>query len=104
MIKLHNVSKAFDSSKLNFKDFPNIINRSTYHAVSNLNFECRPGRVFALLGANGAGKTTTLRMIATMLKPTAGKIEVCGFDTVNDGEKVRSKIGFLTGSTGLYDR
>lgn len=40
-------------------------------AVSGISFECKPGRIFSLLGANGAGKTTTLRMIATMLKPTS---------------------------------
>lgn len=51
------------------------------------------------------GKTTTLRMIATMLKPTDGSINVCGFDTVKEDSKVRANIGILFGGeTGLYDR
>jgi len=76
----------------------------TIMAVSDVAFSCQPGRVFTLLGPNGAGKTTTLRMLATMLKPTSGSIKIAGFDTVKEPEKVRSKIGFLTGSTALYER
>ena len=55
-------------------------------------------------GSNGAGKTTTLRMISTMLKPTEGSIKVAGHDVVKSPQKVRQSIGFLTGSTGLYQR
>jgi sodium transport system ATP-binding protein len=73
-------------------------------AVADVSFTCQPGRVFTLLGPNGAGKTTTLRILATMLKPTSGTAEIAGFDTVKQPEKVRGKIGFLTGSTALYDR
>lgn len=73
-------------------------------AVDDVSFTCHPGRVFGLLGPNGAGKTTALRMIATMLKPTGGRITVQGFDAASDPQKVRSNIGFLTGNTGLYDR
>jgi sodium transport system ATP-binding protein len=73
-------------------------------AVSDVGFTCKPGRVFTLLGPNGAGKTTTLRMLATMLKPTSGTIKIAGFDAVKEPAKVRGKIGFLTGSTALYER
>lgn len=73
-------------------------------AVDNVSFVCRPGRVFSLLGPNGAGKTTMLRMIATMLRPTTGRITVAGCDTVHRQEGVRGRIGFLTGTTGLYAR
>lgn len=76
----------------------------TVMAVSDVSFTCNPGRVFTLLGPNGAGKTTTLRMLATMLKPSSGTALVAGYDTVKEPQKVRSKIGFLTGSTALYER
>ncbi len=77
---------------------------SSIEAVRGVSFTCTPGRIFALLGPNGAGKTTTLRLIATMLKPSSGKITVGGFDTVDSPLEVRRRIGFMTGSTGLYDR
>ena len=73
-------------------------------AVDDISFECQTGRIYGLLGPNGAGKTTTLRMIATMLKPTSGNIEVAGFDTVKGSQNVRKNIGFMTGQTALYDR
>ncbi len=77
---------------------------SEVHAVDGVSFRCRPGRVFTLLGPNGAGKTTILRLVATLLKPTGGRIEVAGFDTVRSAAEVRARIGFLTGTTKLYDR
>ena len=73
-------------------------------AVKGISFTCKPGRVFSLLGPNGAGKTTVLRMIATILSPTGGSIKVAGLDTQKKGRAVRKKLGFLTGSTGLYER
>ncbi|MCL4154283.1 UNVERIFIED_CONTAM: hypothetical protein GTU68_002732 [Idotea baltica] len=73
-------------------------------AVKGITFTCHPGRIYSLLGPNGAGKTTTLRMIATILKPTAGQIMVNGHNVVNAPTAVRANIGFLTGSTKLYER
>lgn len=73
-------------------------------AVDEISFRCEPGRIFSLLGPNGAGKTTTLRMIATILAPTSGSITVAGHHVDKNPEQVRANIGFLTGSTGLYQR
>lgn len=73
-------------------------------AVNDLNFSVRPGEVFGLLGANGAGKTTTLRMLCTVLKPTAGFATVAGYDVVTQPGKVRRSLGFLSANTGVYDR
>ncbi|UCH85595.1 MAG: ATP-binding cassette domain-containing protein [Candidatus Latescibacterota bacterium] len=73
-------------------------------AVAGVSFTCQPGRIFSLLGPNGAGKTTTLRMIATLLKPTSGSIKVAGYDAVKSPREVQRRLGFLTGSTKLYDR
>ena len=73
-------------------------------AVDGLSFSCHVGEIFGLLGPNGAGKTTTLRMLATILTPTAGSAILAGYDTKTDAEKVREQIGFLATETGLYDR
>ena len=102
MIQLQNVSKQYTLSKQQQKELQT--NAASVYAVNNVSFTCTPGRVFSLLGANGAGKTTTLRMIATILKPTNGCIIVGGENVLENPEKVRQKIGFLTGSTNLYDR
>jgi sodium transport system ATP-binding protein len=102
MIQVQNISKQYNLSKQQQKELQT--NAASINAVNNVSFTCTPGSVFSLLGANGAGKTTTLRMIATILKPTQGDIMVGGESVIGNAEKVRSKIGFLTGSTNLYDR
>ncbi|MBX9627373.1 MAG: ATP-binding cassette domain-containing protein [Gemmataceae bacterium] len=73
-------------------------------AVDALRFTVRPGEVFGLLGPNGAGKTTTLRMLCTVLKPSAGTATVAGFDVVEEPSEVRRHVGFLSANTGVYDR
>ncbi len=78
--------------------------RGAVRAVSDVTFACRPGRVFGLLGPNGAGKTTTLRILSTVLAPTAGRVRVAGADVAADPAAVRRRIGFLSGATGLYER
>jgi sodium transport system ATP-binding protein len=102
MISVEKLSKRFKLSRRQKQEMGSTGN--TIMAVSDVSFTCQPGRVFTLLGPNGAGKTTTLRILATMLKPTSGTIKIAGFDTIKEPEKVRSKIGFLTGSTALYER
>jgi sodium transport system ATP-binding protein len=104
MIEVEHLSKRFKLSREQKKELGKKDKGNTIMAVADVNFTCRPGRVFTLLGPNGAGKTTTLRILATMLKPTSGTSRVAGFDTVKEPEKVRGKIGFLTGSTALYQR
>ncbi len=78
--------------------------RGWVSAVTDVSFECRPGAIFGLLGPNGAGKTTTLRILSTVLKPTGGRALVAGYDVVHDPEKVRQSIGYMSASTGIYDR
>lgn len=102
MIQVENVSKTFSVNRKLKKELG--INNDSLNAVNQVSFECKPGRIFSLLGPNGAGKTTILRMIATIFKPSAGSIRVAGFDTQTDDRNVRKNIGFITGSTGLYDR
>lgn len=64
-------------------------------AVDGLTFAVRRGSIFGLLGPNGAGKTTTLRMLTTLLRPTAGTIAVEGFDPVKDPLEVRKRIAVV---------
>jgi sodium transport system ATP-binding protein len=73
-------------------------------ALSDLSLEVRPGEIYALLGPNGAGKTTALRCLSTLLKPTAGTASVGGADVLQDPLRVKSRIGFLAASMGLYER
>lgn len=102
MIRVENLLKEFELSAKQRREL-NTIERKAV-AVNRISFECQPGRVFSLLGPNGAGKTTTLRMLSTIFKPTSGNIEIAGVDAIREPQEARKKIGFLTGSTGLYAR
>jgi sodium transport system ATP-binding protein len=102
MIEVTNLRKDFNLTKTQRKEL-NTKDRQTI-AVDDISFTCQPGRVFSLLGPNGAGKTTTLRMLSTIFKPTSGTIKIAGIDVTEEPQEARKKIGFLTGSTGLYAR
>lgn len=65
-------------------------------AVKKVSFEIKDGEIFALLGPNGAGKTTTMRMLSTLLKPTAGSVSINNWDTKKDAKEIKKNIGFLT--------
>ena len=93
MIVVDNLSKSF----LDYR-------RGWVPAVEGVSFTCQPGAIYGLLGPNGAGKTTTLRMLSTVLRPTGGKATVAGFDVVAEPEQVRAHIGYMSASTGIYDR
>jgi len=104
MIIVSELWKKFNLDRQRRKELANGRQDSFVNAVAGVSFTCQPGRVFTLLGPNGAGKTTTLRMIATLLKPSSGSITVAGIDAVQHPRDVRRKIGFLTGTTRLYER
>jgi ABC-2 type transport system ATP-binding protein len=76
----------------------------TLTAVDNVTLHVRAGEVLALLGPNGAGKTTTVRMLSSILRPTAGQATVAGYDVVSQGHLVRQHVGVLTEAPGLYTR
>jgi ABC-2 type transport system ATP-binding protein len=74
-------------------------------AVDGISFDVQSGELFGLLGPNGAGKTTTVKMLATLLIPTAGSARVNGCDVVKEANQVRKQIGFIFGGErGLYWR
>ena len=80
------------------------LQRGEIIAVDRLSFSAAAGEIFGLLGPNGAGKTTTLRILSTMLEPTSGTALVAGFDVHRQSDEVRKRIGFISASTGVYDR
>lgn len=71
-------------------------------AVDRLSLRVSPGEVYGLLGPNGAGKTTTLRMILGLLEPDSGWVEVDGVRASDDPEGVKSRLGFVSASDGVY--
>ncbi|MEI6239895.1 MAG: ABC transporter ATP-binding protein [Planctomycetia bacterium] len=73
-------------------------------AVNGVSLSVDAGEMVGLLGANGAGKTTTLRMLATLLEPTAGTARVAGCDIRHDPVGVRRRLGYVSATTGVADR
>ena len=82
----------------------NDLRRGKFVAIDAINFDTRPGQIYGLLGPNGAGKTTTLRILSTVLRPTAGTATVNGYDVVAQPSMVRRQIGFMSANTAVYDR
>ncbi|MFO0751337.1 MAG: ATP-binding cassette domain-containing protein [Myxococcota bacterium] len=72
-------------------------------AVRGIDLSVRSGEVFAFLGPNGAGKSTTIKMLCTLLKPSAGTASVAGFDVVRDRDQVRRHIGLVFQEPTLDD-
>ena len=88
MIQVENLSKKFG----------NIL------AVDNVSFEIKDGSIFGFLGPNGAGKTTTIRMLSTLIKPTSGNVIIDGRELSKNGEYIRSILGILTETPGMYEK
>jgi ABC-2 type transport system ATP-binding protein len=79
--------------------------RTEIPAVQEISFSVEPGELFGLLGPNGAGKTTTIKVLTTLLLPSAGEAHVLGFDVARQAREVRKRIGYVFGGDrGLYDR
>ncbi|MGK5172852.1 ATP-binding cassette domain-containing protein [Geodermatophilus sp. CPCC 205761] len=76
--------------------------RTEVRAVDGVDLDVAEGEIVAFLGPNGAGKTTTLRMLTTLLRPTAGTATVAGFDVVTESVQVRRSIGYVSQAGGAF--
>src|SRR3990172_5647821 len=76
----------------------------TFTAVDAIDLVVPRGELFGFLGPNGAGKTTTLRMIAGILKPTAGRVEIGGVDLAVDPIAAKAKLGFIPDRPFIYEK
>ena len=76
----------------------------SFRAVDDVTIEVGPGAIHGFLGPNGAGKTTTIRMIAGLLKPTAGRVRIAGHDLAREPEKAKSALGFIPDRPFLYEK
>ena len=72
--------------------------------LRDMTFDVGAGEIVGFIGPNGAGKTTTIRIMATLLEPMAGRVEIDGFDVSVDPEAVRKCIGYMPDHAGVYDR
>jgi ABC-2 type transport system ATP-binding protein len=72
-------------------------------AVDHIHFQVERGEIFGFLGPNGAGKSTTIRMLCGLLMPTSGKGRVAGFDIMEEPEKVKQVIGYMSQKFSLYE-
>ena len=101
-LRLENVEKYFPAALSGWRALLQPITRLTVPALRGISFEVQPGEVLAVVGANGAGKSTLLRILTTLLVPTTGRAEVCGFDAARDPAKVRLQIGYHTGGDACF--
>jgi ABC-2 type transport system ATP-binding protein len=88
MIQLHQLSKQYGA----------------FTAVDSLDLHVPAGQLFGFLGPNGAGKTTTLRMIAGILRPTAGRILIGGIDIVRQPNEAKARLGFIPDRPFIYEK
>ena len=88
MIAIHNLVKEYGK----------------FRAVDGVSLEVPPGQIHGFLGPNGAGKTTTIRMVAGLLKPTSGSIEVNGHDLARQPEAAKASLGFIPDRPFIYEK
>jgi ABC-2 type transport system ATP-binding protein len=72
--------------------------------LRDVSFDVAHGEIFGFIGPNGAGKTTTIRVMATLLEPATGRVEIDGYDVSIDPDQVRRAIGYMPDHAGVYER
>ncbi|MCR5848025.1 MAG: ABC transporter ATP-binding protein [Lachnospiraceae bacterium] len=109
MIRVCNISKTFlrniDKNASEKKGFARKT-KEEFYAVNNVSFEAKNGEILGILGPNGAGKTTLLRMLASLMTPNEGSVEIYDSNGTIMEKAVDKKkhIGYLSGNTKLYNR
>src|SRR5207253_10212976 len=76
----------------------------SFTAVDSIDLSVPTGEIFGFLGPNGAGKTTTLRMIAGILQPSAGTVQIGGIDVAKDPIRAKSRLGFIPDRPFIYEK
>ncbi len=88
MIEIEHLSKRFGA----------------FTALHDIHLTVHPGEILGFLGPNGAGKTTTIRIIAGLMRPTAGTVRICGYDIQRDPEKAKALLGIIPDRPFLYEK
>ena len=101
-LHIENLEKYFPPAASGWRALLHPVSRLTVPALRGISFQVKPGEILALVGANGAGKSTLLRILTTLLLPTRGRAEVCGFDVAREPAKVRLQIGYHTGADNCF--
>lgn len=92
--------KNMSNITLSVKGLKKVINKK--EIIKGIDFDLNKGEVFGFLGPNGSGKTTTIRMIVGLIKPTAGSVEICGFDIQKNFTKAMENLGCIVENPELY--
>ena len=104
-LRVENLDKYFPPATSGWRALLQPMAKLSVPALRGVSFDVKPGEVLALVGANGAGKSTLLRILTTLLLPTRGRAEVCGFDVAREPGRVRGQLGYHTGADAcLYAR
>ena len=75
-----------------------------FTATRDLDLDIQPGEIYGFLGPNGAGKTTTIHMLIGLLKPTSGKISICGYDLSKNPISAKALVGFIPDRPYIYEK
>lgn len=97
MLEVNNLKKKFTRQDKNKK-------KTSFYAVNGVSFKADKGEIIGILGPNGAGKTTLLRMLAGIMEPSEGTVEIDGQNYKKNSIEIKRKIAFLSGNTKLYNR
>ncbi len=80
-----------------------VVRYGNFTAVDDISFSVNAGDIYGFIGSNGAGKTTTMRVMATLLLPASGSVEIAGMDVMKKAHEVRKLIGYMPDFFGVYD-
>lgn len=105
MLEVDGITKTYLPPTALLRPLVRVASKHAVAALKSVTLDVAPGEVVGLVGPNGAGKTTLIRIVSTLLEPTAGRVRVGGLDVARHPLQVRSQIGLvLEGDRGIYGR
>jgi ABC-2 type transport system ATP-binding protein len=72
--------------------------------IEEINLDIEEGEIFGFIGPNGAGKSTTIRILLSLIFPSAGSARIMGMDVINESKKIKTRIGYVPSDASLYDK